>query len=361
MKSAVMRGALYQDFFVKIYLERCINMSKVTVIIPAYNAEPYIHKCLKSIVNQSYTDYDVLIVNDGSSDNTESILIEYKNKYSFVDYCNKENGGLSSARNFGMRQLNGSKYVVFVDSDDYVDRDYLLKLVTVAEQNQSDMVCSGQYRVTEEGQILQRVQYHLDTQGKCILRRLNMSGKLYRVEYIKQHNLTFPEGKVYEDNPFNLAAYFLSSHIDFLQYEGYYQLVHLDSITAKKIGRDSIPFKELEQSVKYVIEKSPNDYNVFEYTLMSFLTYFILEANRKHRYLKLKGRKSDIPLLEELCDYARNLLELYCPSYIHNPYLSIFKKNDIEMKQKLAVAVFARMLHFKCAKIFVKIFYKLFG
>ncbi|MDE5802555.1 MAG: glycosyltransferase family 2 protein [Lachnospiraceae bacterium] len=334
-------------------------MSMVTVIIPAYNAEKYIHRCLESVVHQSYTDYDVLIVNDGSSDNTENILKEYKSKYPFVDYCNKENGGVSSARNFGMRQLKQSRYVAFVDSDDYVAEEYLLRLMTVAERNQSDVVCSGQYRVTEDDQIFQHVQYHPNEQGKCILRHLNLHGKAYRVDYIRQHNLKFPEGKIYEENSFNLIAYFLTPRIDFLQYEGYYQLVHLNSITTKKIKRENVPFEELEQSVKYVIAHKPYDYNVFEYTLLSFITYFILEANRKHRYFKLKERKSDTSLLQELCDYARELLEKYCPSYVRNPYLSLFKKSDIAMKQKLAVAVFARMLHFKCAKFFVKVFYKL--
>lgn len=333
-------------------------MSIVTIIIPAYNSEKYICKCLESVVHQSFTDFDVLVVNDGSNDDTENIIKRYVNKYSFINYCNKQNGGLSSARNYGMKQLKESKYVVFLDSDDYLDSNYLLKLVEKAEQNQSDVVCSGQYRITEDGQIISHVQYHLDKNGKCVLRHLNMHGKMYRVDYIKRYNLTFPEGKTYEDNPFNLAAFFLTENIDFLQYEGYYQLVHLDSITTRKIKRDDVPFNELEQSIQYVITYKPNNYDVFEYTLMSFFTYFILEANRKHRYYKLSDRKSDTQVLEELCDYARRILESYCPTYVRNPYLSIWRKNDIEIKQKLAVAVFMRLLHWNCAKWFVKMFYK---
>lgn len=333
-------------------------MSLVTIIIPAFNAEKYIHKCLESVVHQSFSDFDVIIVNDGSSDGTENILKEYKEKYSFISYYNKQNGGLSSARNYGMKKLVQSKYVVFLDSDDYLDSEYLQNLVTKAEKNQSDVVCSGQYRITGDGQIISHVQYHLDKNEKCVLRHLNMHGKIYRIDYIRKHNLTFPEGKTYEDNPFNLVAFFLTKNIDFLQYEGYYQLVHLDSITTRKIKHNDIPFQELEQSVKYVITHKPNDYDTFEYTLMSFFAYFILEANRKHRYYKLSDRKSDTDLLKQLCDYARRVLECYCPSYIHNPYLSICKKNDIEMKQKIAVAVFMRMIHWKCAKFFVKLFYK---
>ena len=334
-------------------------MGLVTIIIPAYNAEKYIHKCLESVVHQNFTNYDVMIVNDGSLDNTENIIKEYKSKYSFIYYYNKENGGLSSARNYGIDRLTDSKYVVFLDSDDYLDSEYLSNLVTEAEKNQLDVVCSGQYRITEDGKIISHVQYHLDKEGKCVLRHLNMHGKIYRIEYLKKHNLRFPEGKTYEDNPFNLAAFFLTKRIGFLKYEGYYQLVHLDSITTRKILPSDVPYKELEESVRYVITYKPNDYNIFEYTLMSFLTYFILEANRKHRYYKLSDRKSDTRMLEELCDYARRILERYCPTYMHNPYLSLIKRNDIEGKQKLAVAVFVKMIHWNCEKLFVKVFYKL--
>ncbi len=155
-------------------------MSLVTVIIPAYNEEKYICKCLESVVHQNFADYDVMVVNDGSSDNTENIIKEYKNEYSFINYFNKENGGLSSARNYGIDRLKDSKYVV----------------------------CSGQYRITEDGKIISHVRYILDGQGKCVLRHLNMHGKIYRVDYLKKYNLRFPEGKTYEDNPFNLAAFF---------------------------------------------------------------------------------------------------------------------------------------------------------
>lgn len=197
-------------------------MSLVTVIIPAYNEEKYICKCLESVVHQNFADYDVMVVNDGSSDNTENIIKEYKNEYSFINYFNKENGGLSSARNYGIDRLKDSKYVVFLDSDDYLDSEYLCNLVASAEEKQSDVVCSGQYRITEDGKIISHVRYILDGQGKCVLRHLNMHGKIYRVDYLKKYNLRFPEGKTYEDNPFNLAAF--SSRDS--QWSRYFRIVH---------------------------------------------------------------------------------------------------------------------------------------
>ena len=94
---------------------------KVSVIVPVYNTYDYLNKCLDSLVNQSFKDYEIIIVNDGSTDDSEKIIKKYQKKYSNIKYYYKENGGLSSARNYGIKYANGD-YIAFVDSDDYVDK-----------------------------------------------------------------------------------------------------------------------------------------------------------------------------------------------------------------------------------------------
>ena len=96
-------------------------MPSVSIIIPVYNVEKYIEKCLESLVNQTLEDIELIIVNDGSTDNSENIILQYKEKYpNKIKYYTKQNGGLSDARNFGMPFATG-KYVAFLDSDDYVE------------------------------------------------------------------------------------------------------------------------------------------------------------------------------------------------------------------------------------------------
>ena len=96
-------------------------MPKVSVIVPVYNVEKYITRCLTSLINQTLDDLEIILVNDGSQDNSEQIIRQFKKEHSNIIYVTKENGGLSSARNFGLIYATG-EYVAFLDSDDYVDR-----------------------------------------------------------------------------------------------------------------------------------------------------------------------------------------------------------------------------------------------
>ena len=99
----------------------------ISIIVPVYNVEKYLKKCLDSILSQTYKNFEVIIVNDGSPDNSQKIIDEYKKKDKRIIVLEKENGGLSSARNYGIEHANG-KYISFVDADDYIEKDYVEKL-----------------------------------------------------------------------------------------------------------------------------------------------------------------------------------------------------------------------------------------
>ena len=102
-------------------------MKLVSVIVPCYNGEKDIERCLNSIVNQTYKKIEVIVVDDGSKDNSKELIKEYVNNYPNVNYYYKKNGGLSSARNFGLKKATGD-YIAFVDSDDYIDLKMLEKM-----------------------------------------------------------------------------------------------------------------------------------------------------------------------------------------------------------------------------------------
>ncbi len=112
---------------------------KVSVIVPVYNVEKYIDKCLDSLVNQTLKDIEIIIVNDGSPDNSEKIINKYLKKYKNIKYFIKENGGLSDARNFGIKYATG-EYIAFLDSDDYVSLEMYDKMYRKAKENDFDMV-----------------------------------------------------------------------------------------------------------------------------------------------------------------------------------------------------------------------------
>lgn len=126
-------------------------MVKVSFIVPAYNVSMYIKECIESIINQTEKEIEIIIVDDGSSDDTPAICDEYKKKDDRILVIHKQNGGLSSARLAGFKKATG-KYVLFVDGDDYIESDMAKKLVMSAEENHSDVVLCGYYTNSKKGQ-----------------------------------------------------------------------------------------------------------------------------------------------------------------------------------------------------------------
>ena len=127
-----------------------MNKYKVSIIIPVYGVEKYVSKCLESLVNQTLNDIEIIVVNDGTKDNSQKIIDKYVKKYpdkvkSFI----KENGGQGSARNYGLKQANGD-YIGYVDSDDYVELEMYEKLYNKAISDNLDIAICGNYNVSED-------------------------------------------------------------------------------------------------------------------------------------------------------------------------------------------------------------------
>ncbi len=112
----------------------------VSIIVPVYNVEKYIEKCILSIINQTYTNLEIIIVNDGSLDHSENIIKEYISKDNRIKYIKRENGGLGAARNTGIENATG-KYIAFVDSDDWIDPEMYSVLWQKAYECDADVVC----------------------------------------------------------------------------------------------------------------------------------------------------------------------------------------------------------------------------
>ena len=133
-------------------------MRKVTLIVPVYNSEDYIGRCLDSILNQTYQNFEILVVNDGSKDNSQKIINEYKEKYpNKIIAIEQPNKGVAITRNESVKRANGD-YIMFVDNDDYLDKDYIETFVKTAEDGDYDAVLGGYRRPNEDGKILKTMQ-----------------------------------------------------------------------------------------------------------------------------------------------------------------------------------------------------------
>ncbi len=180
---------------------------KISVIVPVYNVEKYLDKCVKSIVNQTYTNLEIILVDDGSPDNCPIMCDKWGKKDNRIKVIHKENGGLSSARNAGLDSASGS-YVAFVDSDDWIDTDALEKMLSSAYENNADIVSAGFYFETLESTNIQILTEQSYTDNDIVFNLLmdnirpEVCGKLYHFRLIG--DLRFDENVKYaEDLPFN--------------------------------------------------------------------------------------------------------------------------------------------------------------
>ena len=187
---------------------------RYSVIIPVYNAERTLRRCLDSLVEQQFSDYELLIINDGSTDGSDTICREYANTYSCIRYFAKENGGVSSARNLGLEQAKG-EYILFVDSDDYVSQDYFALLSHTLESNAVDLLMFG-YRnfggVSTEwdtGEFYENAEAGVAEQISSAMRQYLFSSlwsKAFKRQIIEQHNIRFANDlAIGEDFAFNFT------------------------------------------------------------------------------------------------------------------------------------------------------------
>ena len=145
------------------------QIPKVSVIVPVYNVENYLAKCLDSLVNQSLQNIEIIVVNDGSKDGSESIIHQYSSKYpSKIKSFTKENGGLSDARNFGIDKATGD-YLGFVDSDDCVSETMFEEMLNLAEKNGAEMVICNIQKVDEDGNVIKKLTQIPNMPEKIVL------------------------------------------------------------------------------------------------------------------------------------------------------------------------------------------------
>lgn len=209
-----------------------MNNYLVSVIIPIYNVEKYLNRCVDSIINQTYSNLEVILVNDGSSDDSSTICDYYKSKDSRVIIIHKENGGLSDARNFGLDIAIGD-YIMFLDSDDYIENNMIENLLMVVEENHSDVVICGYYAdfVDANEQLLfsreqKGIKGTFMESNFCEIplnnELIGLLGyawnKLYRRQVITKYNLKFVKGlSLVEDIEFNAPLLSVCSKISFIE------------------------------------------------------------------------------------------------------------------------------------------------
>lgn len=193
---------------------------KVSVIVPIYNVQEYLKECLDSLAKQTLKEIEIIMVNDGSTDNSPIIASEYEKKYNNFHLINKPNGGLGQARNFGIPHAKG-EYIAFVDSDDYMPDNAYEKLYNLAVENDCDIATGNVLRFNSKKTYASKLHSQGEfkrTKKKTTMREtpeliydVTSWNKIYKHSFWIKNNLSFPEGIIYEDIPATIPAHYLSS------------------------------------------------------------------------------------------------------------------------------------------------------
>lgn len=306
--------------------------SLVSVIVPVYNNEAYVEKCIRSITEQSYKNLEILVINDGSKDSSLEILEKLAEEDTRIKLFDQENAGVAAARNKGLEHATG-EYVTFIDGDDYVGRNYISNLCEKAESQALEMVICGLKFVDEKECILRTVipgKYKRFEHEEWTFRISAVCSHFYRRELWEKHQIRFFSGERGEDMPISLFFSAVCDRIGILQEAEYYYVQHSSSAmhNFKGLKNYSLPYRALEESLQKIKETGiVNSLEFYELFVLRILSTCFFDLARGCNRDKMK----------ELCAYIIRILEEYFPDYYKNPITAFSAEIDVPFTQKVAV------------------------
>lgn len=281
-------------------------MVKYSFVVPVYNTEKYLKKCLDSLEKQTFKDFEIIVVNDGSTDNSMEILSKYEKKYDNIKIINQKNQGLSMARNNGVKKVRG-KYLLFVDSDDYVEKNLLkevnralgdaevLRFQIVTEDADGRNVKRHDENPFEEMggyDAFKQISNYRFVEPACCY--------VYKTDYYVKNNFSFKKGVYHED--FGLIPYVIykANKVKSINYAGYYYVQRSGSIMNNKDYKKTVKkaFDMLDQyKTLRLFSKNINKKDNYDDYYLSYISNCTIV---KARELKGKERKEYVSELKKL-------------------------------------------------------------
>lgn len=303
-------------------------MLKISIIIPVYGVEAYLERCLDSVCNQSYTDLEIILVDDGSPDRCPVLCDEWAAKDGRITVIHKKNGGLSDARNAGIEVTTGD-YLLFIDSDDYVAPTMCERLLDAAQEAKADIAMCGFYwmypdhkeiqeNVMDDGAVVERAAI-LETWIKCETVDFVVAwNKLYRRDlFFTPEHIRYPVGKLHEDEFITYKLLYTANRVVFVKEPLYYYIQRSGSIMANYTERNLNDYTEAVcEYVKWADSYAPDKRKLMEYHTMRSI-WGIME--RCDDNSQLKNRKT-------ICDVLQKYADLEVHKFLLNPLVT---KKDI--------------------------------
>lgn len=281
-------------------------MVKYSFIVPVYNTSKYLKKCFDSLVNQTFKDFEIIVVNDGSTDNSESIISRYEKKYDNIKVINQKNQGLSMTRNNGVKEASG-KYLIFIDSDDYVEKSLLkeidkeindievLRFQIITEDENGENVKAHNEKPFDVMKGYDAFKYLTDyhfVEPACCY--------VFKTDYYKKNKFSFKKGVYHED--FGLIPYVIykARKVKSINYAGYHYVQRDGSIMNnsdyKKTVKKAFDMIEQYKYLRLFSKNVSNENNYDDY----YLSYISNSTIVKARELKKDERKVYVHELKKL-------------------------------------------------------------
>ena len=272
-----------------------------SIIIPIYNVEKYLNLCLDSVLAQEFADYEIILVDDGSTDNSPAICDEYAEKNTKIRVIHKTNGGLSDARNFGIKEAQGD-YLMFLDSDDFWNgRNVLSELHNIIVERNPDIIIHELSSFYDLGKIVPRKFKNKDIQNfsfdfKRDLKKLvdndvyyaTACNKIIRTSIVKKNEIEFPKGKVHEDVAWcaNIIPY-IRSYALYSNPFYYYRKERQGSLTIKVKPKNIIDLIDILSEREIFLSKYEGGLSYLSYNYYIYLSHVnLLKKEQKQKYLE---------------------------------------------------------------------------
>lgn len=263
-----------------------MEQSKVelSIIVPVYNVEKYLEECLNSISRIKNINYEILIINDDSPDNSQKIIDEFCKNNIRAKYFIKENGGISSARNYGLKRSKG-EYIWFVDSDDLIDYKEFQNFFARIKKDNVDIAIANYYFFNKNKIFKESKLFYFDKSlsgreilnkhGKILLEKGFVWRNLYRREFLEKNDITFKEKIVAEDQLFNILCFFKANKVKYINNFIYYYRINREGSLTKNIESEKLfaesGYKIVSELLKY--KETQNNFYIKRNMFAHYLTY----------------------------------------------------------------------------------------
>ena len=294
-------------------------MKKVSVIIPVYNCEKYLQRCLNSILEQTYRNFEVICINDCSTDKSQKILEEYQDKYMDLIkiFSNQINLGAGKTREKGIA-VSKSEYIMFVDSYDFVDKDWMERYVLEIESQENlDMIIGG-FTLSDEKKDVPQV---VPDNEYSIFMYPSSCTRIYRKKFLEEKNINY--GGVYriEDNYWCVMIALSNPNYKIINDVGYHYWNNPQSVTRNTRGKDNCAEKEYEVLHNTI-------YNKIDFSKITTFQKHMIEymfVSNTFVCLLTYNRRCGIKCMKEKYDYSIKNLKKYFPDFEKNPLLCLGK------------------------------------